>query len=427
MGHAAGELANGLQLLGVTQGLLGALALAYRLQHPCLERGVELAQVRRRPDTLDMRPRAFGDLADQRQVVGRPDPGNTVVDRHQRREPASPHEGHADGGGDADRLEGRGLMRSQLGEVVIDDQRLARAQPLHRQNAEVGEAVVTDDAGRSWRGPVPADGEAVLVGVHVGIGAVGHLEMFGDASGRYRQDGLGVRGLRQGFAETVQESQPTAGGHGGRGLGDSVEHADDHAALVADRAVAEGEIGLVRLGAAAHDKREVFDIGRLAGKGRLGDGIQLIPDLGPDHVETLPKSAGLATEDGDEGVVIEGGQTWPPDDRLREMRSEHQGDAGLEHVGPALDRPKRRRRPVMDADGGSHLAIAAQKLERFAHHRPPCPSMAQPPPPLRSTPLHGQGSTCPQLAAFRTTKAPSVNGVRTVAVGSGSAWCRNRR
>jgi hypothetical protein len=93
------------------------------------------------------------------------------VDGHERGEAAFLHQRHADGGGDPDVLERRGLLRRELAEVVVDDERQAGAEVRHRELAKVSEAVVPDDARQARCRPVATDGEAVLVLIHVGVGA----------------------------------------------------------------------------------------------------------------------------------------------------------------------------------------------------------------------------------------------------------------
>ena len=85
---------------------------------------------------LDVRPRAFGDLADHRQLVVGPGVRLLVVHRHQRRQPAFLDQRHADRGGDADRLEGGGFLRRELAAVVARrsaaGRRRARSPPSRR-------------------------------------------------------------------------------------------------------------------------------------------------------------------------------------------------------------------------------------------------------------------------------------------------------
>ena len=138
--------------------------------------------------------------------------------------------------------------RRQFVAVVVDDQRPAGRQLGHRLHAEIGEAVVADDAGRARRAPVAADGEAVLVGVHVGIGADRGAEMLAGQPRARLQDLVGVVQAGGGAAEAVEEGEPPRVlAHRGRGalaLGDVGaldEDAGDGAGGVAHRLVDEVE------------------------------------------------------------------------------------------------------------------------------------------------------------------------------------------
>ena len=197
---------------------------------------------------LDVRPRAFGDLADHRQLIVAPVVRLLVVDRHQRRQAAFLDQRHADRGGDADRLEGGRFVRRQLPPVVADDQRPAGRQLDHRLHAEIGKAVVADDAGRARRAPVAADGEAVLVGVHVGVGADRGAEMLAGEARAGLQDLVGIVQAGGGAAEPVEEGEAARvlahRGHGALALGDVGaldEDAGDGACGVAHRLVDEVE------------------------------------------------------------------------------------------------------------------------------------------------------------------------------------------
>lgn len=79
------------------------------------------------------------------------------MNRHKGRQHAILHKRHAEGCADADGLEGRGFLRRDLGQIVVDDQRPPGAQFLDRQFAEVGERVVADDALVTGGRPIAAD------------------------------------------------------------------------------------------------------------------------------------------------------------------------------------------------------------------------------------------------------------------------------
>ena len=211
---------------------------------------------------LDMRPRAVGDFADHRQLVVAPGVWLLVMHRHQRRQPALLDQRHADRGADPDRLERGGFCRRKLAAVVVDDQRPAGRQFGHRLHAEVGEAVVADDAGRARRAPVATDGEAVLVGVHVGIGADRCAEMLTGKPRARLQDFVGVVEVGGGTAEAVEEGEPPRVlAHRGRGalaLGDVGafdEDADHGPGRIAHRLVDEVEQPLFQRRVGRHGTR----------------------------------------------------------------------------------------------------------------------------------------------------------------------------
>ena len=131
-----------------------------------------------------------------------------VVDGHQCSQPSFLDQRHAYGRADADCLEGRGFLRRQLLQIVIHHQRPARAEIGHRQPAEIGQAVVSDDVTRMRRRPVAADGKAVLIRIHVGVGATRNTEVLANHAGGDRQNGVGV-GAPGGFpAQLVEKPEP---------------------------------------------------------------------------------------------------------------------------------------------------------------------------------------------------------------------------
>ncbi|MEA2941266.1 MAG: hypothetical protein QOD09_1795 [Bradyrhizobium sp.] len=197
-------------------------------------------------NALDMRPGTFGDLGDQRQLMVGPLMRMALMDRHQRGQSALLHQRHADGGANADILEGRGFFRLQFLQIVIHYQRLAVAEVCNRQLAEVGQPVVPDDMLRAGRSPVAADGEAVLVGIHVGIGAAGNAQMLADHAGSDRHDRIGVGALGRFFSQRVEKlqalfvlPQPTGRDDRLRDLDHDRDHADRLAAFADHRRVIE--------------------------------------------------------------------------------------------------------------------------------------------------------------------------------------------
>src|SRR3954464_7942256 len=109
------------------------------------------------------------------------------MNRHQRGKSSFFHEGHADRRTDPDVLKSGGFLRRKLLQIVIDDKGPAGAELPHRLRAEVSQTVVTYDMHCAGRGPIAAYGEAVLVEIHIGIGAARYIEMFAKHPCRHRE------------------------------------------------------------------------------------------------------------------------------------------------------------------------------------------------------------------------------------------------
>ncbi len=244
----------------------------------------------------------------------------------------------------------------------MDDQRFPGAQQKHCLLTEIAQAVVADDAWRTRCRIVAANGEAVLVSIHVGVRAVGQLQLLDHQPGARRQDCLRIGGIGHRFADGIEDGQALVEINGLGGLGDRVEHADDIAQRVTNRAVTESEERLLRTVAAFDLQGKVFDVGGLAGIGRLGYRADLMPGFFPDVAERTSQRMRLVAENRHEGVVIESDQLRAPDDRLREMRRETERDSGLEYIGPVFQRAEGRIRPVVTADLPGHLAVVLQPV-----------------------------------------------------------------
>ncbi len=192
VGLAAGQRRGALEHLGFQLFEEALLALAHRSggTHP-----------------FDVGPGTVGDLGEQGQLAGAPGPRYAAVNGHQCGQPAFLDQRHADGGGDVELLEGRRVGGGQTGEVIVDDEGFAGAQLLDRQTAERGEAVVADDAHAARRRPIATDGEAVLVGLHVGVGATGQSQVFAEHARGGGQDGIGIDTARRLLGQRIEEAQ----------------------------------------------------------------------------------------------------------------------------------------------------------------------------------------------------------------------------
>jgi hypothetical protein len=125
-----------------------------------------------------MSPAAFPNLGEQGKVRFCPLPWVPIVDGHQWRKPSALDQRHADRRSQSDLEERRRLRRLQLGADVVQHERLAGSQIRDGEPAEIGKLAVIDDAWRARRAPVAADGEAVLIGVHIGVSANRNSEML---------------------------------------------------------------------------------------------------------------------------------------------------------------------------------------------------------------------------------------------------------
>src|SRR5690242_15503706 len=125
-----------------------------------------------------MRPRSCSYFLDYSELVRGPDMGRVVVNGHQRRQLPVFDERHTDRGGNADRLEGSGLMRGDFPEIIIDDERQPSAQTSDGQGSEIREPIMAEDVDGTWSRPVSADREAILVTVHISITAARDAEVF---------------------------------------------------------------------------------------------------------------------------------------------------------------------------------------------------------------------------------------------------------
>ena len=152
-------------------------------------------------DAPNMRPGPLRHGPDDRELLRHPDMLVLVVDGHQGCQLAVPDQGHTERGGNPDGLKRLRLFRLYLGAIVIDDQRRAGAQIPYSQIAKIAQAVTANNAARSRRRPIAANGEAVFILVHVGIGAHRYVQELARQFGGDGEHGVRVgqelRGARQ--------------------------------------------------------------------------------------------------------------------------------------------------------------------------------------------------------------------------------------
>ena len=124
---------------------------------------------------------------------------------HERGQQTFLHQGHANGGADADLLECRRFLRRQFLQIVIHHERLAGSEIRDCELAKIGQAIVADNVKGIWSRPVTADREAVLVRVHVGIGAAGYAQMLADHARGDCQDRVCIGAFRRLLSQCVEK------------------------------------------------------------------------------------------------------------------------------------------------------------------------------------------------------------------------------
>ena len=138
--------------------------------------------------------------------------------------------------------------------------------------------------------------------------------MLGQQARGGGHDAFGVSGIGHGAAHGIQHRQAAVEEHGGGGFGDGIQHPDNLALGIADRAVAKGEIGLFEASAALDQQGEILDIGGMPFKRRIGDGAHVGPDFTPHLAEWTTQCRRFVAQDRNECVVVQRGQVRPPND-----------------------------------------------------------------------------------------------------------------
>ena len=153
--------------------------------------------------------------------------------------------------------------------------------------------VLGDDARRQFRvGPDPLPGDELRPGLAVevdqaeravGAGAGEHPEHR-----RHRLGGVPVHRSGE-AAQALEHPETSRGQHARGGLHDGVEQPDDGAARLEDRAVGEGEVGLLVEPVPGHDQRQVLVVRRPT-REDLGDhGLDVRPHVRPRLGRPLPQ------------------------------------------------------------------------------------------------------------------------------------------
>ncbi len=165
--------------------------------------------------------------------------------------------------------------------------------------------------------------------------------------------------------EVAQNAQPALAEHPLGRLDDRDEDAADRSVLVADRAVGEREVAFLDI-AVAVERQQLVDEGTgLAGrKHPVEHRPDEVPDLGESVGGARTERARMLgrAENRPVGVIVELDELRPPGDVHGIAGVQQDAERRPQALRPALDRPERRRRPVVGADQRAHRAAAGGKI-----------------------------------------------------------------
>lgn len=236
----------------------------------------------------------------------------------------------------------------QVGGEVVDDGRAALAHRGERPARRVGHGRVRCDArGADQRGPA-------VLGELVDQRERQVLRVAGQ-----RPPGRGVHlrpgpGRPQVGGEVAQRLHAAFAEHAVGVLGDHAEHPRDRAVLV-QRAVGEGVVGLLEVAAAFEEQQEVLAPGGpSAGEHRRDHRADVVPDLGPHLAGGAAERPRVlvAQRVAPVGVVVEHREVRAPRHPHREPGVEQHPDDAAQLGRPPLGRAERVRRPVVCCHGG---------------------------------------------------------------------------
>nr|WP_245294097.1 hypothetical protein [Methylobrevis pamukkalensis] len=151
-----------------------------------------------------------------------------------------------------------------------------------------------------------------------------------------------------------------------RGLDHRVDHPDDGAVLVPDRAEAEGEAGLLRIAVAIDRHFVILDEGRFPCISPVDQRLHIGPDLGPDVLPEPTDGRRLVAENRLVGVVVEGDVIRAPEERDRKMRSQHHAERRFQRLRPLLGQSEGRAGPVERGNLVGGFASACQERRSCA-------------------------------------------------------------
>ena len=190
---------------------------------------------------------------------------------------------------------------------------------------------------------------------------------------------LGAHHARVG-AQVAQGRHPALADDPFGVLADHAEHADHGAVVVAQRAVGEGVVGLLRVAGALEEQQQRLVPGRLAGGEHAVDArADVVPDLLP-HLAGRPAERPrvlAAQRVAPVGGVAEERQLRPPGHPHREAGGQQDAHRRLQALRPGPRRPERGGGPVhrgqVTADllvGGEHPGLARASARHLPHPPP---------------------------------------------------------
>lgn len=156
--------------------------------------------------------------------------------------------------------------------------------------------------------------------------------------------------------EPLQHREPPGGEHLVGGLDGGVEDRHQGAGVVADRAVAEGEPGLLLEPVTGHRQGHVLVVGGSARQRALHERLDGGPDVGPHLGHRAAERVGVPPpEDRGVPVVVEHDELRSDHEQHGDARGQARGRRRQQGGRPLLDRTGGGRRPVGGENAPVHL------------------------------------------------------------------------
>ncbi len=195
MREAGDELAHRLHLLALHQGFLRGAQFAGARFHPCLQRGVQLAQLFGDRCPLAHQAGALGDLLHEGNVIGMPIARRPAVEIDDRAQPPFAQEWHDQDGAGINRA--RGFQAARVdprigGEQIAHHHGLTPVERGHDAGAEIGRRHAPQQRRGRAIGPADIVIEHVLFGQQLAKAGAAHPEMLAHQRGNLVQRGGGI-------------------------------------------------------------------------------------------------------------------------------------------------------------------------------------------------------------------------------------------